>query len=381
MWILNKPEIYLLSIGMSYLSVFPKVLQSRTPIGDEGEEDRPCHYSWSTQEREPQAYSIGFSTVISKKWERQRLKRWEGRLSHACSRSTLSALADEREKSRTLLDESSGTDTQWVMRKDLQKEEHGMDLITLFIIVVAFVVVLFLVLQSTGRLLRKVGPNQALIVSGAGGTRAFTSGWHVVIPLYQRAQIISLRLMTFDVFTFQDLSTTQGVALTVEAVTQVKVRADQESIKTAVQHFLSKRQEERENLIRHIMEGHLREIVGQLTVEDIVKDPMNVGSQMLKTVTPDMEKMGLEVISFTLRDVRDKIGYIRNMGRSMRAQIRKQADALAQSAHELGSRAPEVFALGHEPYSRANDELEKQQPSVSRGEQEEPDECSGSESA
>src|SRR6266536_2204606 len=206
-------------------------------------------------------------------------------------------------------------------------------LIYLVIGVATIVVAVFVVLQIVGRLLRKVGPNQALIVYGAGGTRVITGGSHFVVPLYQRAQDFSLELMSFDVAPSQDLYTTQGVAVNVEAVTQIKVRSDDQSIKTAAEQFLSKRQEERENLIRLVMEGHLRGIVSQLTVEELVKDPENVGSKMLKTVTPDMEKMGLEVISFTIKDVRDKNDYITNMGRPQIVQIRKQADiasALAQ---------------------------------------------------
>src|SRR5579884_2569895 len=206
-------------------------------------------------------------------------------------------------------------------------------LVLIGILVVAIVVVVILIINTVGRLLRKVGPNQALIVYGAGGTRVITGGSHFVIPLYQRAQEFSLELMSFDVAPSQDLYTTQGVAVNVEAVTQIKVRSDPESVKTAAEQFLSKTQEERENLIRLVMEGHLRGIVGQLTVEDLVKDPENVGAKMLKTVTPDMEKMGLEVISFTIKDVRDKNDYISNMGRPQIVQIRKQADiasALAQ---------------------------------------------------
>ncbi len=206
-------------------------------------------------------------------------------------------------------------------------------LILLAVGVVAIVVVVILLIQTVGRLLRKVGPNQALIVYGAGGTRVITGGSHFVIPLYQRAQEFSLELMSFDVAPSQDLYTTQGVAVNVEAVTQIKVRSDEESVKTAAEQFLSKSQQERESLIRLVMEGHLRGIVGQLTVEELVKDPENVGSKMLKTVTPDMEKMGLEVISFTIKDVRDKNDYISNMGRPQIVEIRKQADiasALAQ---------------------------------------------------
>src|SRR5437667_5917696 len=207
-------------------------------------------------------------------------------------------------------------------------------LILLVIGVAALVAVLFILIQAWGRLLRKVGPNQALIVYGAvpGGTKVITGGSHFVIPLYQRAQEFSLELMSFDVAPAQDLYTSQGVAVNVEAVTQIKVRSDEVSVKTAAEQFLSKRQDERENLIRLVMEAHLRGIVGQLTVEELVKDPENVGAKMLKTVTPDMDKMGLEVISFTIKDVRDKNEYITNMGRPQIAQIRKQADIAAALA-------------------------------------------------
>ena len=203
-----------------------------------------------------------------------------------------------------------------------------MSLITLLIIgaVAVAVIVVISLITTVGRMLRKVGPNQALIVYGSGGTKVITGGSHFVIPLYQRAQDFSLELMSFDVAPSQDLYTTQGVAVNVEAVTQIKVRSDEESVKTAAEQFLSKPQDVRENLIRLVMEGHLRGIVGQLTVEELVKDPENVGSKMLKTVTPDMEKMGLEVISFTIKDVRDKNDYITNMGRPQIAQIKKAAD-------------------------------------------------------
>src|SRR2546428_1675879 len=211
-------------------------------------------------------------------------------------------------------------------------------LLTIIGVVVVAVVVVFIIIQTIGRLLRKVGPNQALIVYGAGGTKVITGGSHFVIPLYQRAQEFSLELMSFDVAPSQDLYTTQGVAVNVEAVTQIKVRSDEESVKTSAEQFLSKRQEERENLIRLVMEGHLRGIVGQLTAEELVKDPENVGAKMLKTVTTDMDKMGLEVISFTIKDVRDKNDYISNMGRPQIVEIRKQADIAAA----LGQRDTQI---------------------------------------
>ncbi|GHO67083.1 hypothetical protein KSC_059750 [Ktedonobacter sp. SOSP1-52] len=209
-----------------------------------------------------------------------------------------------------------------------------MDLtLTVAIGAVVLVVVILILLRVIGGLMRKVGPNQALIVYGTNGTDVITGGARLVVPLFQRAQDFSLELMSFDVAPTQALYTTQGVAVNVEAVTQIKVRSDEQSIKTAAEQFLSKTREDRENLIRLVMEGHLRGIVGQLTVEDLVKDPESVGGKMLRTVSPDMDKMGLEVISFTIKDVRDENDYITNMGRPQIARIRKEADiasALAQ---------------------------------------------------
>src|SRR5436853_6052965 len=118
---------------------------------------------------------------------------------------------------------------------------------------------------------RKVGPNQALIVYGFRGTRVINGHGTVVLPMLEHAHELSLELMSFDVAPQQDMYTKQGVAVTVEAVAQIKVKSDPESILTAAEQFLTKSDEEREGLIRLVMEGHLRGIIGQLTVEEIVK--------------------------------------------------------------------------------------------------------------
>ena len=143
---------------------------------------------------------------------------------------------------------------------------------------------------------------------------------------------LSLELMSFDVAPQQDLYTKQGVAVTVEAVAQIKVKSDPESIQTAAEQFLTKTDQDREALIRLVMEGHLRGIIGQLTVEQIVKEPEMVGDRMRATCADDMNKMGLEVISFTIKEVRDKNEYITNMGRPDVARIKRDADVAAAEA-------------------------------------------------
>jgi len=122
------------------------------------------------------------------------------------------------------------------------------------------------------------------------------------------------------------------VAVTVEAVAQIKVKSDPISIQTASEQFLTKTPDQREGLIRLVMEGHLRGIIGQLTVEEIVKQPEMVADRMRSTCADDMSKMGLEVISFTIKEVRDKNEYIVNMGRPDIARIKRDADVAAAEA-------------------------------------------------
>jgi flotillin len=118
----------------------------------------------------------------------------------------------------------------------------------------------------------------------------------------------------------------------VEAVAQIKIKSDPDSIRTAAEQLLTKTDQEREALIRLVMEGHLRGIIGQLTVEEIVKQPEMVADRMRATCAEDMNKMGLEVVSFTIKEVRDKNDYIANMGRPDVARIKMQADVAQAEA-------------------------------------------------
>ena len=182
------------------------------------------------------------------------------------------------------------------------------------------------------RLYRKAGPHEALVVYGFRGTRIIKGRGSVIFPMVENCRMLSLELMSFDVAPEQDLYTRQGVAVTVEVVAQIKVKSDPESIQTAAEQFLTKTPQEREGLIRLVMEGHLRGIIGQLTVEEIVKQPEMVGDRMRSTCADDMNKMGLEVISFTIKEVRDKNEYISNMGRPDVARIKRDADVAAAEA-------------------------------------------------
>jgi flotillin len=203
---------------------------------------------------------------------------------------------------------------------------------TVVVVVGLCVLALILLLGMIAKMFRKAGPNEAIIVYGFRGPRVVKGHGTVIFPMVESSRQLSLELMSFDVAPQQDLYTKQGVAVTVEAVAQIKVRSDQESILTSAEQFLTKTPPQREGLIRLVMEGHLRGIIGQLTVEQIVKEPEMVADRMRSTCADDMSKMGLEVVSFTIKEVRDKNDYITNMGRPDVARIKRDADVAAAEA-------------------------------------------------
>ncbi|HTZ98361.1 MAG TPA: SPFH domain-containing protein [Terriglobales bacterium] len=208
----------------------------------------------------------------------------------------------------------------------------GGTLVEIWIIIGLVVLATMFLMSMLARLYRKAGPHEALVVYGFRGTRVVKGHGTIIFPMIENCRLLSLELMSFDVAPQQDLYTKQGVAVTVEAVAQIKVKSDTESVLTASEQFLTKNPAEREGLIRLVMEGHLRGIIGQLTVEEIVKQPEMVSDRMRSTCADDMNKMGLEVISFTIKEVRDKNDYITNMGRPDVARIKRDADVAAAEA-------------------------------------------------
>jgi flotillin len=226
------------------------------------------------------------------------------------------------------------------------------------VIVWSVVAATVLIIAVFTRLYRKAGPNEALVVYGIRGTRIVKGHGTVILPMVENCRELSLELMSFDVAPQQDLYTKQGVAVTVEAVAQIKVKSDPESILTASEQFLTKTPPQREALIRLVMEGHLRGIIGQLTVEEIVKQPEMVADRMRGTCADDMNKMGLEVISFTIKEVRDKNEYITNMGRPDVARIKRDADVATAEA-ERDTAIKRALALRESAVAKAQADQER----------------------
>ncbi|MBI3071646.1 MAG: flotillin family protein [Deltaproteobacteria bacterium] len=207
--------------------------------------------------------------------------------------------------------------------------------------------VFFIFLMIFASRYRKVGPNEALIVSGGSkGFRVVRGGGTIVWPVLERADILSLEVMTIDVKT-PEVMTAQGVPIIVEGVAQIKVGNEVESIGTAAEQFLGRGKSEIMDVAMQTVEGHLRAIIGKLSVEEIYKDREKFTQAVQEVSEHDMGKMGLRVVSFTLKDIRDKQGYLDAIGKQQLALVkRNQAIAEAEAARDAAIRSASAKQAG-----------------------------------
>ena len=171
---------------------------------------------------------------------------------------------------------------------------------------------------------RKVGPNEALVVFGMGRQKIVVSGGVFVYPAVHEVRRMSMEIMTIDVAT-AEVYTDQGVPVTVDGVAQVKVGETEEMIKTAAGQFLTKTLQEIRNIALQTLEGHLRAILGTMTVEMIYRQRDEFSQRVQEVAAQDLAGMGLRIVSFTIREIRDSHGYLDALGKSRIAQVRRDA--------------------------------------------------------
>ncbi|MFC1944593.1 flotillin family protein [Chloroflexota bacterium] len=168
------------------------------------------------------------------------------------------------------------------------------------------------------------GPNEAIIVSGRRKPKVAVGSRVFVLPVIQRLQRLSLEVMTLTVETPR-VYTKQGVAITVDGVAQVKVNNQDEAIRTAAQQFLGRKREDISQIALQTMEGHLRAILGTLTVEEIYQERDRFASGVTEVASTDMANMGLEIVSFTIKEIRDDQGYLDALGMKRTAEVKRDA--------------------------------------------------------
>merc|ERR1719420_1291256 len=139
-----------------------------------------------------------------------------------------------------------------------------------------------------------------------------------------------------------NVETKQGVPLTVTGVAQVKIMKDDKFLGIAAEQFLGKKEDEIVETILQTLEGHLRAILGTLTVEEVYKDRDQFANLVRDIAKPDVGKMGIEILSFTIKDVYDNVDYLASLGKSQTAAVKRDAEiGVAQANRDAGIREAE----------------------------------------
>ena len=238
----------------------------------------------------------------------------------------------------------------------------------------AIVLVLFLLLAIWANRYMKVGPNQVLVVSGRKhrvvdpdgtlrdvGFKIKKGGGVFVLPVFEKVDVLSLELLTIDVQT-PEVYTSKGVPVRVDGVAQIKVKGDDVSIRTAAEQFLSKATEDIKNIAMQTLEGHLRAILGTMTVEDIYQNRDAFASKVQEVAAGDMANMGLGIVSFTIRDIRDGQGYLEALGKPRIAQVKRDAViAQAEADRDAMIRSAQATQAGQEAKFAADTKIAESQ--------------------
>lgn len=175
-----------------------------------------------------------------------------------------------------------------------------------------------------GNRYKKAGPNEAIVVFGSGRQKVVVGGGIFVIPLFQQMERLSLEIMTLDV-TSPEVYTDQGVPVTVDGVAQVKIGESDEMVRTAAGQFLGKSAQEMRNVALQTLEGHLRSILGTMSVEMIYKQRDEFAQRVQEVAANDLAGMGMRIVSFTIREIRDTHGYLDALGKTRTAEVKRDA--------------------------------------------------------
>ncbi|RTR29579.1 flotillin family protein [Robertmurraya yapensis] len=210
--------------------------------------------------------------------------------------------------------------------------------------VVAFLLIALLLVFITKY--RTAGPDEALIVTGSylgsknvnvdeSGNRIkiIRGGGAFILPVFQQAEPLSLLSSKLEVTT-PEVYTEQGVPVMADGTAIIKIGSSIEEIATAAEQFLGKPKADRENEAREVLEGHLRSILGSMTVEEIYKNRDKFSQEVQRVASQDLAKMGLMIVSFTIKDVRDKNGYLESLGKPRIAQVKRDADIATAEAEK-----------------------------------------------
>ena len=206
-------------------------------------------------------------------------------------------------------------------------------LLLLPIVILVVVLALFIGGWLLARNYIKVSPNSVAVLSGRKrklsdgrlvGYRMVKGGAALRIPLLEKVEYLSLNVMTIPL-EIKRAYTLKGVPVSVKAVANVKIRSDDTSLQAAAERFLSMTHDQIRQVIFQTLEGHLRSILGTLTVEEINNDRQSFAQKLTSEATADLEKMGLGVDVLTIQEISDEEEYLNALGKRRTAEVKRDA--------------------------------------------------------
>ncbi|HUW94579.1 MAG TPA: SPFH domain-containing protein, partial [Anaerolineae bacterium] len=167
-------------------------------------------------------------------------------------------------------------------------------------------------------------------------------GMTIVLPFVHEVKELDLSLITLDVAVHNVLSS-NAVPITVDGIAQIKIGSDDTSIATAAEQLLDKTSEEIQYVAIQTLQGHLRAIIGLMTVEEVYKDREAFAQRVLEVAVDDLAGMGLQIVSFAIKEIGDEKGYLEALGRpEIAAKLRDARRAEAQAEREATEKEQEA---------------------------------------
>ena len=220
------------------------------------------------------------------------------------------------------------------------------------LVILLIVVGLLIALMLISRNYIKVSPNQAAVISGRkrkladgsiAGYRLVRGGATLVFPFLEKVEYLDLNVITVPLATSRAY-TVQGVPVSVKAVANVKIKGDDGSLRSAAERFLGMPQEQFHRLVFQTLEGHLRAILGTLTVEEINNDRQSFAQKLTTEAAGDLEKMGIGLDALTIQEISDEEGYLDALGKRRTAEVKRDAE-IGQAEANRDSKIKASLAL------------------------------------
>jgi flotillin len=202
------------------------------------------------------------------------------------------------------------------------------------IVILVIVIGMLIAIMLISRNYIKVSPNQAAVISGrrrkladgsVAGYRLVRGGATLVFPFLEKVEYLDLNVITVPLATSRAY-TVQGVPVSVKAVANVKIKGDDTSLRAAAERFLGMPQEQFHRLVFQTLEGHLRAILGTLTVEEINNDRQSFAQKLTTEAAGDLEKMGIGLDALTIQEISDEEGYLDALGIKRTAEVKRDAE-------------------------------------------------------